>query len=204
MTRCISHGANVQFSRHKSILEQFGLEPRDYFLQITRFEPENNPLLTVKAFESADPDKKMVFVGGARYPTKYSEQIYSTNDERIKFLGFIYDKDILRELLCNCFAYIHGNEVGGTNPALLEAMGSGCFVICRDVPFNREILRDTGIYFGKNTQDLKERILWSLQNEDSVKSFGEKSREIIKDKYNWDLIRKQYEGLFSQIVRHRE
>ena len=200
-TRFISYGADIQFSRNRSILDQFGLEPRQYFLQITRFEPENNPLLSIRAFELIKTDKKLVVVGGVKYQTKYSEEIHATKDKRIKFLGFIYDKDILRELLCNCFTYIHGNEVGGTNPALLEAMGSGCFVICRDVPFNREILQNTGIYFAKDVDDLKEKLIWSLENRDSIERMGEQSREIIRKKYNWNFILEKYERLFEEILR---
>ena len=199
-TSCVSYGASIQFSKNKSILDRFGIFPQEYFLQITRFEPENNPLLSVKAFELTNTDKKFVFVGGVRYQTKYSEGIYSIRDKRIKFLGFLYDRDVLRELLCNCYAYIHGNEVGGTNPALLEAMGSGCFVICRDVSFNRKILQDTGIYFKKEIQDLKEKLFWSLQNEDLIKKLGEESRQIIQKKYNWDHILEKYESLFEELL----
>lgn len=196
-TRYISYGAPLQISRNKSIIERFAIEPQEYFLQITRFEPENNPLLFVKAFEMTNTDKKLVLVGGVKYRTKYSEEIYSTEDKRVKFLGFVYDKDILRELLCNCFAYLHGNEVGGTNPALLEAMGSGCFVICRDVPFNREVLQDAGIYFKKDVNDLKEKLSWSLQNTTPIKKMREKGKEIIQKKYNWDFVLEKYEDLFK-------
>ena len=198
-THYISYGASLQLSRNEWILEQFGIEPKEYFLQITRFEPENNPLLSIKAFEMLKTDKKLVFVGGVRYKTKYSEEICSTKDKRIKFLGFVYDKDILRELFCNCFTYIHGNEVGGTNPALLEAMASGCFVICRDVPFNREVLQDAGIYFEKDVNDLKAKLSWSLQNHRQIGIMKKKAGDIIKKNYNWDSVVSDYEELFKKL-----
>ena len=197
----IPYGADLKFSENKSILKKFDLEPGEYFLQITRFEPENNPLFTVRAFEMLNTNKKLVMVGGVKYKSKYSEEIYSTQDKRIKFLGFVYDRDILRELLCNCYAYIHGNEVGGTNPALLEAMASGCFVICRNVPFNREVLQDAGIYFEKDVRDLREKLRWSLVNSEKIKKLGEEARKIIKKNHDWDFILEQYEKLFKKLVK---
>jgi len=199
----ISYGATLQYSQNKSILKQFNIVPHEYFLQITRFEPENNPLLSVRAFEILETQKKLVLVGGVKYKTKYSRQIYSTKDKRIIFLGFIYDKNILRELLCNCYAYIHGNEVGGTNPALLEAMASGCFVISRDVPFNREVLQDAGIYFKKNTKDLKMKLAWAMQNASQMKEMKKKGQKIIQKKYNWDSVVREYEKLFQLILHHK-
>ncbi len=153
----ITYGASPQKSLEPAILKKLGLEANGYYFQLTRFEPENNPLLTVQAFQNLKTDKKLVMVGGVTYATPYSRSIEPVQDERIHMLGFIYDKDILRELYCNCFAYIHGNEVGGTNPTLLEAMASGCFVISRDVAFNREVLQDAGIYFNKTKRALQKK-----------------------------------------------
>lgn len=197
----IPYGAPLKNSQDPSILRQFYLKPQEYFLQITRFEPENNPLLTVRAFERVETDKKLVLVGGAKYPTPYSQQIYITKDNRVEFLGFVYDKDIIRELYCNCYSYIHGNEVGGTNPALLEAMASGCFVICRNVPFNREVLEGCGIYFEKNPADLAKKISWCLENPDQIHRVKPKSREIITERYTWESVVKKYETLFKSMLK---
>ncbi|MCJ7581802.1 MAG: DUF1972 domain-containing protein [Candidatus Aminicenantes bacterium] len=195
----ISYGADLRFSRDKSILDRFSLEPNEYVLQITRFEPENNPLLSIQAFKKLDTTKKLVFVGGARYESEYTKKMYATLDQRVQFLGFIYDKSVLVELLCNCSAYIHGNEVGGTNPALLEAMASGCFVISRDVPYNREVLQDAGIYFEKNSSDLEHKLQWTLNNKEQLQQKKEEARTIIQQQYNWDLVVEQYEKLFQSL-----
>jgi len=195
----VSYGADLQFSRDIHLLERFNLKPQEYFLQITRFEPENNPLLSIKAFQRTDTNKYLVLVGGVQYRTEYSEKIFSIKDPRIKSLGFVYDKKILKALLCNCYAYIHGNEVGGTNPALLQAMASGCFVICRDVPFNREVLQNAGIYFQKSVDDLFEKLSWSLQNYNQIKKKGEEGRKIIKDDYSWEKVVDKYLEIFSRF-----
>lgn len=197
----LSYGAPIQSSQNPELLKQFDIEPGEYFFQLTRFEPENSPLLTVKAFERTNTSKKLVMVGGVTYPTPYAQEIHATQDNRIKLLGFLYDKDILRELYCNCYAYIHGNEVGGTNPALLEAMASGCFVICRDVAFNREVLRDAGIYYEKTVPNLTEKIQWALDNPDGMDKQKANAINIIKENYSWDKVAMDYTALFKKMLK---
>lgn len=198
-TEYIPYGADIEASQKPSLLTSFNLASHDYFLQITRFEPENNPLLTVKAFERLRTEKKLVLVGGVKYPSKYSRELYKTRDQRIIFPGFLYDKDIIRELLTNCFAYIHGNEAGGTNPALLQAMGCGCFVIARDVIFNREVLREAGIYYKKNVHDLLAKLEWSLENEATLDKYRARAQEIVTIDYQWDDVARRYENLFKRL-----
>jgi glycosyltransferase involved in cell wall biosynthesis len=186
-------------SRNPSLISRFGLRPGEYFLQVTRFEPENNPLLTVRAFEGLDTAKKLVLIGGSKYEGRYQEELKAAaaRDPRVVFPGFIYDKDILRELLTNAFAYIHGNEVGGTNPALLEAMAAGRFVIARDVPYNVEVLGDAGAYFQKDEAALREKMARALANPEKLAGFGERARAIIMERYDWDKITDAYESLLK-------
>ncbi len=196
----VSYGANITISRDASILDSFKLKPGEYFLQITRFEPENNPLLSVKAFSNVSTDKKLVMVGGAKYGYGYSARIFSVHDKRILRLGFIYDKNTIRELQANAYAYIHGNEVGGTNPGLLQAMAAGCFVISRDVAFNREVLCDAGIYYKRDEQDLKKKLTWVLEHPEEKKELGQKGQEIIKKYHSWDSVVSGYEKLFYSLL----
>lgn len=194
----IPYGAVVQDSQNPEILKRFGLKPKEYFLQITRFEPENNPLLSIQAFEKTETDKVLFLVGGTQYKSSYARKMFSFEDPRVKQPGFIYDQKVLRELLCNCCAYIHGNEVGGTNPALLQAMASGCFVICRDVPFNREVLQDAGVYFQKSVESLRNKLTWTLFHGEEARIKGEKAREIIKRYYDWDSVVGKYLEIFRK------
>ncbi len=194
-THYIPYGASIPSGGRTDALERYGLRPGGYFLQVTRFEPENNPLLTVRAFEGLSTDKKLVLVGGSKYKTPYQEELAATKDPRIIFTGFIYDKAVLGGLLADAFAYIHGNEVGGTNPALLEAMAAGAFVISRDASFNVEVLGDAGIFFKKDAEDLSEKMAWALANGDQIRATGERGRAIIAERYNWDTITGDYERL---------
>lgn len=195
----IAYGAYIQDCRQPQKLKEMGVEPGKYFLQITRFEPENHPLLTIKAFKKLNTDKKLVLIGGNPYPNEYTKQIEQEGGENIILPGFIYDKDILKELWCCSFAYIHGNSVGGTNPALLQAMASGCFTMAFDIPFNRDVLSDCGIYYERSVESLAEKMHWALNNENKLDDYRNKAQQRIKDIYSWDKIADQYEQLFLDL-----
>jgi glycosyltransferase involved in cell wall biosynthesis len=196
----IAYGAHVNTSRDPGLLDSLGLTPNGYFLQITRFEPENNPLLTIRAFKRLKTEKKLVVVGGVPYDSEYSRLILAEAGGNVMLPGFIYDKALLNELWCNCFAYIHGNEVGGTNPALLQSMASGCFTIAIDVPFSHDVLSDGGIFFQKDVESLSKSMLWALENCQSLRDYKLKAVKRIEEHYCWDMVADAYESLFQEVV----
>ncbi len=196
----IPYGASPVRSEEPALLQKLGIKPLQYFLQVTRFEPENNPLLTLEAFSELKTAMKLVLVGGVTYPSPYSSRILEVKDPRVILPGFVYDKRLLQELLTNCYTYVHGNEVGGTNPALLEAMGAGCFVIARDVPFNREVLAEAGLYFQKDKEDLKRKMTWALEHSEEVRRRGEAARKLVEENYSWEMVVDKYEALFQAVA----
>jgi glycosyltransferase involved in cell wall biosynthesis len=199
----ISYGAYIDKSRIPALLDSLGISPGEYFLQVTRFEPENNPLLTIQAFKRLNTTKKLVVVGGVPYDSPYSRAIAAEADERVILPGYVYGRDLLNELWCNCFAYVHGNEVGGTNPALLQTMASGCFTIAIDVPFSHDVLLDAGIYFEKSQEDLAARMQWALDHAEELIYFKVKAVERIMAQYSWDLVTDEYEALFRELIADR-
>jgi glycosyltransferase involved in cell wall biosynthesis len=196
----IAYGAYVPERRPPQRLSSLGLVPGEYFLQITRFEPENNPLLTIEAYKRLETDKKLVLVGGVPYQSEYSRMIAAEASDKVILPGFIYDKELLNDLWCNCYAYIHGNEVGGTNPALLQTMASGCFTIAVDVPFSHDVLSDGGIYYKKTADDLSRQLEWALHNESLLPAYREKALQKILDFYSWEKVTDGYEQLFAEMV----
>jgi len=202
-SKYIAYGAYISGSCKPDILSSLGVKPSDYFLQITRFEPENNALLTIQAYKKLKTEKKLVIVGGVAYQSEYSRSILEEANERIILPGFIYNADILNELWCNCYAYIHGNEVGGTNPALLQTMASGCFCIAIGVAFNSDVLRDCGIYYKKDPDDLAMKMMWTLQNSEQLANYKFKAQQRIKEKYSWEKVTDGYEKLFKELVEGR-
>jgi len=200
-TTFIPYGAYLSESRKPDLLEKLGIKPGEYFLQITRFEPENNPLLTIQAYKQLDTGKKLVIIGGVPYKSDYSRQINieAVGHPNIILPGSIYDKELLNEIWCNCFAYIHGNEVGGTNPALLQTMASGCFTIAIDVSFSRDVLADSGIFFANDSQTLATRMQWALGHGQELATYKEKAIERIRLHYSWDKVADEYEALFAEM-----
>ena len=152
---------------HK-VLDEFGVRPREYILYVSRLEPENNAHLVIKAFEKVKSDMKLVVVGDAPYSNEYIKELRNTKDPRIIFTGYIFG-DGYREFQSNSYLYIQATEVGGTHPALLEAMGHGNCVLANDVPEHREVLEDAGLYFNaEDPDDLKNQMLYLLRNPEIV------------------------------------
>lgn len=199
-TTYIAYGAYPSKSVAPELLERFGLKPGGYFLQITRFEPENNPLLTIAAYRQLVTDKKLVLVGGVPYESEYSRQIKAASSDQIILPGPMYNKELLNELWCNCYAYIHGNEVGGTNPALLQAMANGRFTIAIDVSFSRDVLQDGGIFFTKTPEDLAKKMRWSLEHSDDLGAYCSRAAQRIAEQYTWERVTDGYEALFYEVA----
>jgi glycosyltransferase involved in cell wall biosynthesis len=201
-TTFIPYGAYPSESNKPELLEKLGIKPGKYFLQITRFEPENNPLLTIQAYKQLTTDKKLVIIGGVPYESDYSRKIIdeATGHPNIILPGSIYDKELLNEIWCNCFAYIHGNEVGGTNPALLQTMASRCFTIAIDVSFSRDVLSDAGIFFENNIEALTNQMQWAQDHNHELAAYKEKAVERIRSHYSWDKVTDDYEALFEEMV----
>lgn len=195
----IAYGAYVQNIDPGPALADMGLKKDGYFLQITRFEPENHPLLTIQAYKKLNTKKKLVLVGGNPYSTEYTKQIERQAAEVVLMPGFIYDKDRLDELWCNCFAYVHGNAVGGTNPALLQAMACGNFVIAFDNIFNRDVLTDCGVYYSGNEASLAGKMQWVLDHQKELPTYRRKAQKRIEEHYSWDKIADEYERVFLDV-----
>lgn len=196
----IAYGAPICTRQGHKLLKKFGLSPNEYFLQITRFEPENNPLLTIQAYKRITTDKKLVIVGGVPYSSEYADRILKEAGGNIVLPGFIYDSALLNALWTNCYAYIHGNEVGGTNPALLQAMGAGCFVVAIDIAFSRDVLSDCGIYYDKNAASLADRMRWAIENNNRLLEYKHSAVKRIASNYNWDKVTSCYENMFYKLI----
>jgi glycosyltransferase involved in cell wall biosynthesis len=196
----VAYGAHVEGSEHPEVLREYGLEADSYFLVASRLEPENNADITVKAFESIDTDKKLVIAGGANYRSEFVRRLRETKDARVMFLGPVYKPGHIRELHCGAFAYVHGNEVGGTNPALLKALGYGNCVLTLNVPFNAEVVADAALLYEKSAGDLATKMTAVLQNPDLVAGLRRRARERIKEAYRWEYVVEGYERILRRGV----
>jgi glycosyltransferase involved in cell wall biosynthesis len=182
-----------------NILKRYGLNRDEYILYVSRFEPENNPLLVREAFDAIrNPSKKLVMVGDAPYAGGYIQKVKDTENPDILFTGYLFG-NAYKELLSNAYVSIQATEVGGTHPALVEAMGAGRCVLANDVPEHREVLGDAGVYYhGKDELIAKLREL--MTDTLLVKEKGMSARKIAHDEYTWEKITEEYEKLFQKTV----
>jgi glycosyltransferase involved in cell wall biosynthesis len=199
----IAYGATTDISKNRRLLEKFNIGTDGYYLIVGRLIPDNNADLIIRAFERSTTKRKLVILGDVPYKDPFAESVRSTQDPRIQFPGYIRDKDELRELYCNCYAYIHGHEFGGTNPSLLKALAYGCCVLALDTVFNREVLADEkhGLFFKKSEESFLQRLEQIDENDSRVKEKRESARSRITEKYTWEKIVDQYERLFIEMVK---
>lgn len=197
----IAYGANLESSTDPSVLQQYGLEPFQYYLIASRLVPENNADLIVKGFEQVDSSKLLVIAGGTNYRSEFVDSLKRTSDSRVRFLGHVDNSDHIKELHCNCFAYIHGHSVGGTNPALLKALGYGNCIVALNNPFNREVIADCGILFDNTPSDLARHLSHLEQCPDEAAYYRRKAPERILSQYTWDRVTDQYEDYFERLIR---
>jgi glycosyltransferase involved in cell wall biosynthesis len=191
----ISYGAAVGKVAGVSILAGLGLEPGAYFLYVSRLEPENNGLLVRQAFEHVDTSLKLALIGDAPYAGEYIRKIRETQDPRIVMPGAIYGAGY-HELQSHSFAYIHATEVGGTHPALIEAMGRGAVILFLDTPENAEVAGGVGIAF--TPANLAEKMRQAIGMSDGER--GEMSALAlarVKERYSWEVVTGLYEELLA-------
>jgi glycosyltransferase involved in cell wall biosynthesis len=193
----IPYGAETGKVESTEALAALGLEPGRYFLYVSRMEPENHALEVRQAFEGVRTDMKLALIGDAPYARDYIRQVRDTTDSRIAIPGAIYGQGY-RELGSHCFAYIHATEVGGTHPALIEAMGRGALVLYRDTAENAEVAGDAGIPF---RDDLREKIELALaMREEERDELRRRALERVRQHYCWDTVAAAYETLFKSIM----
>ena len=199
----IPYGASTEKTTSRACLDAFGIKPGNYFLYVSRLEPENNAHLVIKAFERTKTPMNLVITGDAPYSKEYIERLKSTRDPRIIFTGYVFGEGY-RELQSHAYAYIHATSVGGTHPALIEAMGFGNCVIANGTPENREVVRDAAIVFEENDeQSLFEELEQVISNPAMVEEYREKAREMIQANYTWEKITSDYEELFRKVLGDR-
>ncbi|MDT8716151.1 DUF1972 domain-containing protein [Clostridium sp. 19966] len=207
-TTFIAYGADVTRSKlqddDEKIVDWYkkhSIKVNNYYLIVGRFVPENNYETMIREFMKSKTEKDLVIITNVTQNDFYKELLEKTkfnNDKRIKFVGTVYDQELLKKIRENAYAYIHGHEVGGTNPSLLEALASTKINILLDVVFNREVGEDGAVYFSKKQNDLwceigkAEKL--SLEEIDVLSTIA-KNR--IEGEYSWDAIVNRYEKLFK-------
>jgi glycosyltransferase involved in cell wall biosynthesis len=192
---------NINNSQTKDVLSEYGLEKNSYHLVVSRLEPENNVDMIIDGYQQSSVLFPLVIVGNLN-STAYVETLTKNESKKIIFLGGIYNKDTLSILRANALSYLHGHSVGGTNPSLLEAMGSENLCFCHDNIFNKKTVGQNGLYF-KNTEELNS-IFLDVEESKNIQQFTQMKNGVlqsIKEYYNWEVISKKYLQAFQDILK---
>lgn len=205
-TTFIAYGAETRKSTlkndDKKLLDWYkekGLEEKQYYLVVGRFVPENNYETMIKEFIKSKSKKNFAIITNVndKFLSELEEKLHFKKDPRIKFVGTVYDKELIMKIRENAYGYFHGHEVGGTNPSLLEALGSTELNLLLDVGFNREVGEDAAIYWSKEEDDLSNLIdKCDKMSKKEISKLGIKAKQRIKDSYSWKFITDEYENIF--------
>jgi glycosyltransferase involved in cell wall biosynthesis len=196
----IPYGAEPETVLATDVVCSLGLAPGRYVLYVSRFEPENNALLVREAFERVQTDMRLALVGDAPYAAGYIRKVKDTRDSRIVFPGAIYGEGY-RQLQSHCCVYVQATEVGGTHPALIEAMGRGALVLYLANPENAEVAGDAAVAFEPET--LAEKLQWAVNlSSEERDAWGRKAQARIREHYSWEAVTSAYESLLRKICRN--
>ncbi len=200
-SKVIAYGANPSDSSDPSLIQKWNLEKQEYYLIVGRMVPDNNSDIIIQGFLSSPSSKKLVVVGDEPFGDPYADQLKSLKDERLIFTGYVKEADSLKALYHNCYAYFHGHEFGGTNPAMLKALGYGCAILALSTPFNLEMLQNGkhGRYFEKNRDAVNEIVQWAEDNPQEIDLLRKTARDGLIKMYNWDYVADQYLEVFLDL-----
>jgi len=198
----IAYGTEMPNASNDGVHE-FGLQSKQYYVVVMRLEPENSILEIVRGYLASRTARPLILVGPSTPFFDRAIRPLLNGQERVRYLGSIYERDRVFALRTNAFAYVHGHTVGGTNPSLLEAMASGNFIVAKDVEFNREVVGDLGRYFA-TAEDLT-RIMDDLEQADPavISRLGGAARAVVEERFQWQRVIDAYARVIATAISRR-
>jgi len=202
-SKVIAYGANPRESVEEEPIAKWNLNSKGYFLIVGRLIPDNNADLIVEGFLKSNSKRTLVIVGDVPYQDEWANRLKNISDERLFFTGYVRDTNELAALYSHCYAYFHGHEFGGTNPAMLKALGYGCAILALDTPFNQEMLQNGkhGWYFKKDPDSVKCIVENCEADENAMLALRDSARSGLTQKYNWDHVTDQYLEVFKRLAK---
>lgn len=176
-----------------------GLWGKEYYLVVGRFVPENSFEIMIREFMKSHSKRDFAIITTAnkKFLKQLEEKLHFKKDKRIRFVGTVYDQELLKKIRENAYAYFHGHTVGGTNPSLIEALGSTDLNLLVDVGFNQEVAEECALYWSRDDGNLAKLIdKADVMTEAEIKELGRKARKRVADEYTWKKISRRYERLF--------
>ena len=210
-TTFIAYGADLRLSKladkDNKIINWYlknGLEKKSYYLAVGRFVPENSFEIMIREFMASNSKRNFAIIttSNNKFLAELEDRLHFKKDKRIKFVGTVYDSELLKKIRENAYAYLHGHTVGGTNPSLIEALGSTDLNLLIDVGFNQEVAEDTALYWSSDIDDLRKLIdKVDAMSIESIHELGKKAKKRVADAYTWEYIGYKYEQLFLENIK---
>ena len=178
--------------------QKWQTQEKEYYLILGRFVPENNYETAIREFMKSSTERDLVIIcnhEGNAYFDELRQITGFDKDKRVKFVGTVYDQDLLKYIRNQAFAYIHGHEVGGTNPGLLEALAQTDLNLIYNVDFNHQVAQETALYWNKEDGNLSQ-LIDSVDGKVSFEDLGNAAKANMKENYTWEKIVGEYEELF--------
>ena len=197
----IAYGTRAVSPHAVERIAELGLERGGYHLVVARFEPENHVDTIVAGYVASGARLPLVVVGSTPYSVDYDTRVRRLADDRVRFLGGVWDAELLDGLYAGSATYLHGHSVGGTNPSLLRAMGAGAPVLAFDVVFNREVLAGAGHFF-TTAADVTRLVDEAESDPAATRVLGERAADEVR-RYDWDDVTDRYERLAHDLPRLR-
>ena len=205
-TTFIAYGADLTLSKLTDDDEKLvnwyrekRLSKKNYYLVVGRFVPENSFEVMIREFMKSKSQKDFALITNVndKFLNELEEKLHFKSDKRIKFVGTVYDQELLKKIRENAYAYFHGHTVGGTNPSLIEALGSTDLNLLVDVGFNKEVAEDRALYWNRDNGNLAKLIDRADQmSADEIAEMGWKAKKRVAEEYTWEKICGQYEDVF--------
>ena len=193
-----STSLNSQDNKVREFYQKWQTQEKNYYLILGRFVPENNYETAIREFMASSTKRDLVIIcnqEGNPYFEELRARTGFDQDPRVKFVGTVYDQDLLKYIRKEAFAYIHGHEVGGTNPGLLEALAHTDLNLVLGVSFNQTVAKDTAHYWTKETGNLA-HLIDQVDPLEDVSEWGQRAKANMKQNFTWEKIVGEYEELF--------
>jgi glycosyltransferase involved in cell wall biosynthesis len=201
----IAYGANPRESVESTFIQKWNLEPQSYYLIVGRLVPDNNADLIIEGFLKSNSTRNLVIIGDVPFEDAWANNLKNLKDDRLIFTGYVRDPDELASFYSHCYAYFHGHEFGGTNPAMLKALGYGCAILALDTPFNQEMLQNGkhGWYFQKNPESIRVIVEQAENSPVQLEELRSTARTGLTQKYNWDHVTDQYLEVLTALAKKK-
>ena len=205
-TTYIAYGADLTLSKLSdedtaltSWYKEKGLSKKSYYLVVGRFVPENSYEIMIREFMKSHSQKDFAIITNVneKFLAELEEKLHFKQDKRIKFVGTVYNQELLKKIRENAYAYFHGHTVGGTNPSLIEALGSTDLNLLVDVGFNKEVAEDSALYWSREDGNLARLIDQAdAMKPEEIAELGRKAKKRVSEAYTWERICGLYEDVF--------